>query len=659
MAGITYFTARQSFLNEREAAVQRQAFANASLVPTPSASPGTQVNQLLESVDTVPGSRSVLYIGGQWYATSISVGQSAIPRPRRDWCCRARPPPRPSCSAAPPRWWSGVPLPASSAAYFEVFSLDELAGTLRILALTWPAAALVTTVAGAAVGRWASGRALRPLAGVTEAAVAMAGGQLDTRVEAGGDADLAELAASFNRMADNLQARIEREARFTSDVSHELRRRSPPSRPRSGCSRATATSCPRGPSGRSTCSTPTSAASRAWSTTSSRSRGSTPGRPSCPSTRSIRASWCAGRSGLRPVGRRTDAGARSFPVEVDPGVRACVCGWTSAASSGSWPTSSRTPRCTPGAPPGCWSTRSTARSRGRWPAPHRLLVVVEDRGPGIPAAERDRIFERFYRGGRAGQRASGDGTGLGLSLVAEHVRLHGGSVWVEDTPGGARFVVELPVDPGSRAAPRRPGEDRAERRRTGAGRPASWWLLVLALWPGAACGIPTDAAPKPIAQQRAPPPPRPGRPPRGSTRPPAVGVTASIFLVGTDQHVIAGHPGPGAAGQPHPDPRGPAGGPHGGRVGRRAPDLPERRPVGRHGRHVGGVATVDFATNPARWWGPTRSWPSPRWCSRPPNSRGSPAWCSRSPGSRSRYPRVGAQVPGPVTRADYVTVAPA
>jgi signal transduction histidine kinase len=77
-------------------------------------------------------------------------------------------------------------------------------------------------------------------------------------------------------------------------------------------------------------------------------------------------------------------------------------------------------------------------------------VVVEDHGPGIPARERQHLFERFYRGSRAGQRESSQGTGLGLSLVAEHVRLHGGRVWCEDGPGGGnRFVVELPLHPGS------------------------------------------------------------------------------------------------------------------------------------------------------------------------------------------------------------------
>jgi signal transduction histidine kinase len=77
-----------------------------------------------------------------------------------------------------------------------------------------------------------------------------------------------------------------------------------------------------------------------------------------------------------------------------------------------------------------------------------VQIAVEDEGPGVPEDERDVIFERFARGGGAGRRGSGEGVGLGLALVAEHVRLHGGRVWVEerlDGREGARFVIELPV----------------------------------------------------------------------------------------------------------------------------------------------------------------------------------------------------------------------
>jgi signal transduction histidine kinase len=78
--------------------------------------------------------------------------------------------------------------------------------------------------------------------------------------------------------------------------------------------------------------------------------------------------------------------------------------------------------------------------------PVDVLLVVDDAGPGVPQADREHIFDRFARGAAARRRGTVEGTGLGLSIVAEHVRLHGGEVWVEDRPGGgARFVVALPT----------------------------------------------------------------------------------------------------------------------------------------------------------------------------------------------------------------------
>jgi signal transduction histidine kinase len=76
-----------------------------------------------------------------------------------------------------------------------------------------------------------------------------------------------------------------------------------------------------------------------------------------------------------------------------------------------------------------------------------VRITVDDGGEGVPPSERNRVFERFFRGAAAGRRDGSSGTGLGLALVAEHVRVLQGAVWVEDaSPGpGARFVVELPV----------------------------------------------------------------------------------------------------------------------------------------------------------------------------------------------------------------------
>jgi len=71
-------------------------------------------------------------------------------------------------------------------------------------------------------------------------------------------------------------------------------------------------------------------------------------------------------------------------------------------------------------------------------ADHSVLIVVEDTGPGIPKAIRDRLFEPFVTAGKEG------GLGLGLALSRQTVRDHGGDMWNEPATG-ARFVVRLPL----------------------------------------------------------------------------------------------------------------------------------------------------------------------------------------------------------------------
>jgi two-component system OmpR family sensor kinase len=73
-----------------------------------------------------------------------------------------------------------------------------------------------------------------------------------------------------------------------------------------------------------------------------------------------------------------------------------------------------------------------------------VVIAVEDDGPGIPEAERERIFEPFFRLDRSRDRATG-GFGLGLSIARKAVLLHGGRLAVEESKlGGARFVITLP-----------------------------------------------------------------------------------------------------------------------------------------------------------------------------------------------------------------------
>ena len=71
-------------------------------------------------------------------------------------------------------------------------------------------------------------------------------------------------------------------------------------------------------------------------------------------------------------------------------------------------------------------------------------LVVADDGPGVPADDRGRIFDRFVRLDETRARDNGGGTGLGLSIVATIARRHGGACEVVDSEAGARFVVHLP-----------------------------------------------------------------------------------------------------------------------------------------------------------------------------------------------------------------------
>jgi two-component system sensor histidine kinase GlrK len=80
-----------------------------------------------------------------------------------------------------------------------------------------------------------------------------------------------------------------------------------------------------------------------------------------------------------------------------------------------------------------------------------LLLDVMDSGPGIPADDRNRIFEAFYQG-KTPQGGHVKGTGIGLSVVTEFVNAHGGSIEIlESKSGGAHFRVRLPLRPAAAA----------------------------------------------------------------------------------------------------------------------------------------------------------------------------------------------------------------
>ena len=99
-----------------------------------------------------------------------------------------------------------------------------------------------------------------------------------------------------------------------------------------------------------------------------------------------------------------------------------------------------------------WLRAAPLRMPGR---PAGISISVTDDGPGFPPGTTERVFERFYR---ADPSRTGGGSGLGLSIVRELARAHGGEAWAENVaPHGARVTVLLPIAPaigvGDRADP--------------------------------------------------------------------------------------------------------------------------------------------------------------------------------------------------------------
>ena len=98
----------------------------------------------------------------------------------------------------------------------------------------------------------------------------------------------------------------------------------------------------------------------------------------------------------------------------------------------------------------------------------RIRFLVEDDGPGIPADERERVFDRFYRTDSARSRRSG-GTGLGLAIVRAIADAHGGWARASESPeGGARIELELPGFTPAHAGP----EERSRRSAPSSGEDA-------------------------------------------------------------------------------------------------------------------------------------------------------------------------------------------
>ena len=79
-----------------------------------------------------------------------------------------------------------------------------------------------------------------------------------------------------------------------------------------------------------------------------------------------------------------------------------------------------------------------------WAVGDRIQLIVDDQGPGVPAADRKKIFSRFYRGRDTINTTKG--VGIGLAIVTEYAASMSGVATVDEAPGGgARFRISFPA----------------------------------------------------------------------------------------------------------------------------------------------------------------------------------------------------------------------
>lgn len=433
-ASLAYLGVERLVVGNQERVDLRQAYVNAALVRTTLYTNPAALDNTLNSISRATTADVLVRAHGEWIANSSGARLSDAPAA----VVRAA-----EGGGASYQVFNGarghvelvvaVAIPAVESQVIEIFQLGTLQHTLEVLLLVLAAGALLTALIGLGSGLWITHRTVRPLEEVSGVAAAIAQGDLDTRlVVTRADREVQQLTESFNDMVDQLTERLERDARFAGDVSHELR------------------------------SPLTTLATTSAVLQLHRHELSPAGQASLDLLVADLAIFQNLVEDLLEMAR-SDAGAVPTVIETVAGielVRQCV---RSAARRHGLSEPPLEVAVGVDQPLVDVDRRrfervmtnlieNAARYAGgavavrvdvRGPL---FLVDVDDAGPGIDPAERDRIFERFFRGDAANARGGARGTGLGLALVRDHLRAIGAAITVLTSPeGGARFEISLPV----------------------------------------------------------------------------------------------------------------------------------------------------------------------------------------------------------------------
>ncbi|WP_409330368.1 ATP-binding protein [Trujillonella humicola] len=421
----TFVLARGYLLEQREDAVTRAAFVDADRVRSRLATSGTEIADVLSQLPS-GASDIVVRSNGSWYSSSLDVGARDVPVELQELVTSGSAGRIRADSAGGPRLVVGIPLGDTGLEFYEIAPLGELQSVLHTLAVVLAAGALTATAAGAGFGVWASRRVVQPLDQVAGAATRIAGGEVSTRLPPTDDPDLVAIVGSFNTMVDALAARIERDARFVGDVSHELR--SP-------------------------------LTSLVTSVEVLASRGDELSPRSRQALELVERQLAAFRTTLDDLLElaRLDDGAAPRdrpPVALAQLVRELLAATGRPVELLDAEADERTvvagdkrglERAVRNLLDNADRHGGGARRVGVELREDTVVLTVDDSGPGVPPEDRERVFERFVRAPRAA-RGSLPGAGLGLAIVAETAARHGGSAWCSASPcGGARMTLSIPA----------------------------------------------------------------------------------------------------------------------------------------------------------------------------------------------------------------------
>jgi signal transduction histidine kinase len=431
-ASLTYFGVQHVLVNNQQQTDLNQSYANASLIRTTLFTSPPNLASLLNSIESATQSNVLVHTHHQWLSKSHGAATSDVSASIIDMVDRGRIVKQTLEVHGQLIFIVGIPIPAVETQVFEVFRLKGLERTLGELLALLGFGALVTTLLGVSGGMWVARRAVRPLERVSKTAAAIAEGEFQTRLVVGqADQEVQQLTESFNTMVSRLVDRMERDARFASDVSHELR---------------------------SPLTTLTTTVSILQQHRDELSPSAQASLDLLSADLSIFQSLVEDLLEMA----RSDAGFQSRIIEVVPAMELVRQAARSAAR--------RTGSAVPPVEAGDGADRAyVGVDRRRFErvmtnlilnAEHyasgavavrlnrvdsKLAINVDDAGPGVPEEERQQVFQRFFRGRAAQNRGSARGTGLGLALVREHVEGFGGTITVAQSPeGGARFQILLP-----------------------------------------------------------------------------------------------------------------------------------------------------------------------------------------------------------------------